>query len=86
MKMIFATLLLGINCKHVKSNDDIGKLPALKANPFAITTSGCSSGGYMSQEMHVIYSKNIKGSFAMGSGPYMVGKAKSWYTKKDKLV
>lgn len=40
----------------------------------------------MSQEMHIIYSKNIKGSSSIGSGPFMMSKALTWYENEKKLT
>jgi hypothetical protein len=67
------------------SNETIN-LPGLSANMFSVTTSGLSSGGYMSTEMHVIYPKHIKGSMVIGSGPFMMAKAKSWYDSDKALT
>ena len=45
-------------------------LPPLNANPDTITMSGIASGAYMATNMHVIYSKTIKGVGLVAGGPY----------------
>ena len=88
---ILAYLLLTNNAILVDKDEEtykgeIIRLPGLSANIGSVTTSGCSSGGYMAQEMHIIYSKQIKGSSSIGSGVYMMGKAENWYEKEKKLT
>ena len=83
---IFLSLSSAVLVTKDHKSDDIIRLPELSANPWTITTSGCSSGGYMSQQMHIIFSKHIKGSSSVGSGPYMMSKANSWYEKEPKLT
>ena len=44
------------------------------ANANSVSISGFSAGSYMSMQMHIIYSKLIKGAGVMAGGPYMVGR------------
>ena len=45
-------------------------LGALGANPNTVTVSGYSLGGYMAQDLAIIYSEKIKGVGTVGAGPY----------------
>ena len=45
-------------------------LPPMGANPDTITSSGFSSGAYMSSFIHVIMSEKIKGVGLIMGGPY----------------
>jgi poly(3-hydroxybutyrate) depolymerase len=45
-------------------------LPALGADPNAVTVSGISSGGYMAVQFHVAHSRVVKGAGVLAGGPY----------------
>ena len=45
----------------------------LAANPNTVTISGFSAGSFMAQQMHVIYSKTIKGAGCVAGGPFGIG-------------
>lgn len=59
---------------------------ALGANPGSVTMSGFSAGSYMTNQMHVIYSKTIKGVGMVAGGPYYVGKIYNETRSTDELV
>ena len=48
-------------------------LPALGADATSITMSGYSSGSYMANTMHMIYSEKVKGVAMACGGPYGFG-------------
>ena len=56
-------------------------LPYLGANPSTITSSGFSSGSYMSAHLHVIMSDTIKGVGLMNGGAYW--SIPAWNDKDD---
>lgn len=45
-------------------------LPALSVSKNAHTVSGLSSGGYMATQMHVAFSRTIRGAGVIAAGPY----------------
>ena len=49
--------------------DTLAPLGQLAANPDTITVSGYSLGGYMSQDIGCIWSKEIKGVGIVGAAP-----------------
>jgi hypothetical protein len=70
MKIVF--LIQVASCVSIQNNNEI--LPPLGGNPDTVTISGYSSGGYMAQMLHVIFSSTVKGVGWVGSGPYMCAK------------
>ncbi|RUO24482.1 polyhydroxybutyrate depolymerase [Aliidiomarina minuta] len=45
-------------------------LPVLKIDPFSLTVSGISSGGYMAQQLHLAHAERVKGAAIIAAGPY----------------
>lgn len=45
-------------------------LTRLNIDPFSITVSGISSGGYMAQQFHLAHSERVRGVGLIGVGPY----------------
>lgn len=48
----------------------LARLPALSADPTAVTASGLSSGGYMAEQFSVAYSASLAGVAVVAGGPY----------------
>jgi poly(3-hydroxybutyrate) depolymerase len=58
---------LALLAAAARANDP---LPALGADPSAVTVSGISSGGFMAVQFHVAHSSVVKGAGVLAGGPY----------------
>ncbi|HSD43183.1 MAG TPA: depolymerase [Burkholderiales bacterium] len=66
MRRLFA-VALALLAAAARASDP---LPALGADPDAVTVSGISSGGYMAVQFHVAHSGTVKGVAVLAGGPY----------------
>jgi poly(3-hydroxybutyrate) depolymerase len=66
MRRLFAAVL-ALLAAAARASDP---LPALGADPGAVTVSGISSGGYMAVQFHVAHSSVVKGVGVLAGGPY----------------
>jgi poly(3-hydroxybutyrate) depolymerase len=60
-------IALALAAAAARANDP---LPALGADPRAVTVSGVSSGGYMAVQFHVAHSSVVTGAGVLAAGPY----------------
>lgn len=58
-------------------------LPALSANPAAVTVSGISSGGYMAVQFQVAHSQVVSGAAVLAGGPYQCAEASLWRATRN---
>jgi len=68
--MLFTRVLavaLALIAAAARANDP---LPALGADPHAVTVSGVSSGGYMAVQFNVAHSSVVTGAGVLAAGPY----------------
>jgi len=63
---VFA-VALALTAAAARANDP---LPALGADPRAVTVSGISSGGYMAVQFNVVHSSVVTGAGVLAAGPY----------------
>lgn len=57
----------------------VSPLPSFNIDETAVSVSGVSSGGYLAQQFHVVYSASVMGAGIIAAGPYLcAGKGYPW--------
>ena len=71
----FCALMSLFNVTSAKYDPADGKfhLAPMNVDPNTITSSGFSSGSFMSNQLHVVFSKTFKGVGLMNGGAYSIG-------------